>query len=78
MLNRGTKDPARISAQLFFDTIDEEAAAQVAMLADFADEHGAIVRFLDTEDYDAAELPDQLCIRLRNLRFSSSPSPQDA
>ena len=69
MLNRGAKDPARISAQLFFDTIDEEAAAQVAMLADFADEHGAVVRFLDTEDYDAAELPYHLCIFLRKLHF---------
>jgi len=54
----------------FLDYIDEEKCIQLAMLADAADETtSALVRYTDTEAYDAAELHMQITSVLRRLDF---------
>ena len=67
MLNRPAGDDCRQKAHDFFDTIDEDAVIQISMLADAADEHSAIVRFFDSEDYDVSEVPSALSIFLQKI-----------
>ena len=67
MMNRTAGDPCRQAATAFFNECDEETEIQISMLADASDEHSAIVRLLDSEDYDVSELPAALSVFLQKI-----------
>ncbi|CAE7724072.1 unnamed protein product [Symbiodinium sp. CCMP2592] len=65
--NRDGAERARLR-QLLSD-LDEEKLVMMAMLADVADENIRVIRFVDCEQYDLSELPEELSCLLDRLHF---------
>ncbi len=67
-VNRAKNEAAR-HCQLFLDWIDEEKIMLLAMMADGADEALSLVRFLDSETHDVAQVPLRCTTFVNRLNF---------